>query len=83
MKMVIASVSFVSEQGEKTYDLEMPCGVPASILCKQISNAIRDYNSTPPPKCSMLYSNRLQRAIRDDETLAQADIWSGDILLLK
>ncbi|HOR21126.1 MAG TPA: EsaB/YukD family protein [Ruminococcus sp.] len=83
MKMIIASVSFVSEQGEKTYDLEMPCDVPVGILCTQISNAIRDYNGTPPPRCSTLHSTRLNRALGENETLSQAEIWSGDILLLK
>ncbi|MCR4609913.1 MAG: EsaB/YukD family protein [Eubacterium sp.] len=83
MKMIIASVFFVSEQGEKTYDIEMPCEVPAGILCRQISNAIRDYNGTHPPNCSTLYSNRLSRALSEDETLSQAEIWSGDVLILK
>lgn len=83
MKMIITSVIFRNETGEKTYDLEMPCNVPSEILCRHICDAVRDYSGRVPISSGRLFCQRLNRVLAPEESLEKAGIWNGDILMLQ
>lgn len=80
MKMVIVSVIINSQNGEKSYDLEIPCHVPVGILCRQIGNALYDYSGLKLSDDITLFSTRLRRTLHKEETFDSAGIRNGDII---
>ncbi|WP_274939375.1 EsaB/YukD family protein [Chordicoccus furentiruminis] len=66
------------------YDMELPVDVPFASLKKDILEVVRAYDPKrvkigPPLE---LYCMRLKRTMADQETPAEAGIWSGDFLVM-
>ena len=70
--------------GSTKYDVEVPTYVPAHQLEADIRQVLcgyfRDFTDAQPT--GSLYCERLQAELKPDETLGDAGIWSGDILLI-
>ena len=86
MKMVIVTLSYDTGSGETSYDMEMPCQVPARPLIAHICQTISLYTEGAAALQSQslrLYCRRLERALSPEETLEDAGVWNGDHLDLK
>ena len=86
MKMVIVTLSFNTAAGETSYDMEMPCQVPAKVLISHICQTINLYCEGTvelQPQDKGLWCHRLQRLLAPGETLEDAGIWNGDRIDLK
>lgn len=82
MRMVIVTVNYQTERGDRSYDLEIPCTIPTSVLTGQICSALHDYTGKQI-SCTSVFCARLGRSLRQEETFDEAGIWNGDILELK
>lgn len=85
MKLVIVTLSFVQAGRAKSYDMEMPCHIPAEKLCREIRQTIQAYqgaalDGAPQGK---LFSRRLDRTLRPEETFEAAGIRNGDYIDLR
>lgn len=81
MNMVIVSLSYAAPGGTRTYDMEMPCHIPAQTLAEHICQTLDLYTggSTGSSRTGLrLYCRRLGRALAPQETLEQAGVWNGD-----
>lgn len=86
MKMVIVTLTCTAAAAEKSYDLEMPCQVPARPLIAHICQTINLYTEGAvdlQPQGLRLWCRRLERALSPEETLEDAGIWNGDHIDLK
>lgn len=86
MKMVIVTLSFYAGSRETSYDMEMPCQVPARSLIAHICQTISLYTEGAvalQPQSLRLHCRRLERALNSEETLENAGIWNGDHFDLK
>lgn len=86
MKMVIVTLSYYGGSGETSYDMEMPCQVPARPLIAHICQTINLYTQGAValrPQSLRLYCRRLERTLTPEETLENAGIWNGDHIDLK
>lgn len=86
MKMVIVTLSCFTGSGEISYDMEMPCQVPARPLIAHICQTINQYTEgsvSLQPQGLQLHCRRLNRALTLEETLENAGIWNGDHIDLK
>ena len=82
MRMIIVSVNYQTDRGERSYDLEMPCEIPAAVLTQQICDALGGYTGRPVSGRA-LFCARLNRQLAQEETLEDAGIWNGDVLVLQ
>lgn len=86
MNMVIVTLSTVVAGAEKSYDMEMPCQVPAKTLATHICQTLSAYTEgrlKPDAGAVRLWCRRLARFLAPEETLETAGIWNGDHLDLK
>lgn len=78
-------ITIKAENLDKTYDLEVPTGIKARQLAgniRDILNAYLSKNILPYDHC-VLYSERLQRMLSDNETFYEAGIWNGDVIQIR
>lgn len=68
-----------------TYDMEIPTDTPAEKIASDIMDTIQAYRgeSVFAKKKYVLYCERLNKALADRETFAEAGIWNGDIIRMK
>ena len=86
MKMIIVTLSYYTGSGETSYDMEMPCQVPARLLIAHICQTVSLYTEGAvelQPQSLRLHCRRLERALSPEETLEDAGIWNGDHIDLK
>ena len=86
MNMVIVTMSYSWEGGDKSYDMEIPCDVPARILVNHICQTLKNYTSGKTrlsPERLRLFCRRLNRSLEANETFEQAGIWNGDYIDLR
>lgn len=86
MKMKIVTFTFSMGGGEISYDMEMPCQVPARTLITHICQTINLYSEGAldlQPQGLQLWCRRLERVLSANETLEDAGVWNGDHLDLK
>lgn len=86
MSQVIVSI-IVSHKGRETsYDMEIPCQVPAGKLAGQIADTLNQYigeKRFPTGSRLNLYCVRLSRNLAPTETFLEAGIWNGDRIKLQ
>lgn len=81
MNMVIVSLTYTAAGTSRTYDMEMPCHIPAKTLAEHICQTLDLYTggTTGPSRARLqLYCRRLGRVLGPQETLEQAGVWNGD-----
>ena len=86
MKMVIVTLTYRPDGVEKSYDMEMPCDVPARILGKHICQTLENYTGAAVWQANepvQLYCQRLNRMLSPSESLEQAGVWNGDHMELR
>lgn len=67
------------------YDIDVPCDVSTGTLIGHIEETLTDYTSKVSfgKGSRYIYSERLKRKLRLDETFDEAGIWNGDFIVLK
>ncbi|MGN0555251.1 MAG: EsaB/YukD family protein [Candidatus Fimenecus sp.] len=82
MAKIIVTVS--DKFGRFSYDLEMPDDVPCQKLLGDIVQTVSHYNNGIffHPNRTKLTSEKLGRALRPEESLETAGIWTGDKLTI-
>lgn len=85
MDTVIVTVHFPYQGKISGYDMEIPCHVPAKLLCEQIVQTLNGYSSRYNLQVSggQIFCPRLGRTLSPAETPHGAGIWNGDYLELK
>lgn len=85
MKNVIVTISFYYDKKSTAYDIELPCEVPVNELSVHIAETLNGYHSRFALSLTnaTLYSPRLKRTLKPDETLDSAGVWNGDYINLE
>lgn len=86
VKTVIVTLSFYYSNGERSYDMEIPCNVPAKTLIVHICRTLRGYTNGKIDLISSelrLYCRRLGHYFEPHETFEQLGIWNGDHIDMK
>lgn len=80
-------ISVSDERKEMPYDVdvEVPTDVPVSKLAADIWEVLRAYHhgKTINRQAIQLFSNRLNRILQEEETLGDAGIQMGDVIIIR
>ena len=83
MNMIIVTLTFTAGGEAISYDMEMPCQVPARTLIAHICQTVNLYCEGAlelQPQGLQLRCRRLERVLAPTETLEDAGVWNGDHL---
>lgn len=78
-------ITVQAENLDKIYDLEVPTNVKVRQLAENIRDVLNSYLSDKVLNQShcILYSERLQRVLSNEETFYEAGIWNGDVIQMR